>query len=121
MSDVFLEIFSGIKKRFKDMGDGTHAEVVAVDGVTGGGTAATNINITRAWNAAGLIATDTATLAGSAVTYTRTITVSTARNLSAWTAISAWTSSDGSAVPANLLAWNGDPLTLNGSYLTLTA
>lgn len=97
----------------------TNAQGQLMTNATSGG--ASNIGITRAWNAAGLIATDTATLAGSAVSYTRTITVSTARNLSTWAAISAWTSSDGSEVPANLLSWNGDPLTLNGSYLTFTA
>lgn len=40
MADVLVEVLNGIKKKFKDMGDGTHAEVVAAEGGVGGGVAA---------------------------------------------------------------------------------
>lgn len=32
MTDIFAKILTGISKRFRDMGDGTHAEVIAIGG-----------------------------------------------------------------------------------------
>lgn len=38
MADILQALGSGLTKRFKDMGDGTWAEVVSASGATGGGS-----------------------------------------------------------------------------------
>ena len=77
-----------------------------------------NAGYSRVYSNAGLTLTETATPEGGTPVYTRVITLTVANNPDSWSQIGRWTSSDGSALPAGLMTFDGQLLTLNGMSLT---
>lgn len=50
MADKLFPAVEGVQKRMKDMGDGTHAEVVFLSGASGGSGTAIGSPTDPAWN-----------------------------------------------------------------------
>jgi hypothetical protein len=76
------------------------------------------LQFTRVYSNGGLTMTETATPASGTPSYTRVVILTVANDPGSWSQIGRWAASDASALPPGLITLNGQPLTLNGLYVT---
>jgi hypothetical protein len=123
MAHLLVEVFGGIKKKFKDMGDGSYAEVVAADFGGGGGSTPSGSTSTVV-----TLYTVTTAFAGAALndTLSETTVLSSTGAIqnTIWTNITTDTQLATPPLGANISQQGRDPLTnaqLRAAALAITA